>query len=83
MATSILEDNMANAMSIEAIASLRELQLCLHQGISKLIIQIDCLFVVDELSSCEDPISDLGNDILEIRELMPHFFYCKSNMATA
>lgn len=49
LAASILEENGANAKSIKAIAIPRGLQICIHQGISKLIIESDG-FVAIEIS---------------------------------
>lgn len=77
LAASILEANVANAKSIEAIVILRGLQICMHQGIFKLIIKSDCLVVVEELSSGIDSNSELGNIYLDIKDLMSHFLFYK------
>lgn len=73
MATSIVESNVTNLESIEALAILRGLQLCMHQWISNLIIKSDFLFLVEEISSQEDPNLALGNIFLDIKDFLWHF----------
>lgn len=46
MAANIRETDALNLETVEAIAILRRLQQCMHMGISHLIIESDCLFVV-------------------------------------
>lgn len=54
MATSEKGEDVHGATTIESIAMLRGLQLCLPLGIPKLIIECDCLNVVQELQSTEE-----------------------------
>lgn len=49
----------------------------MHRGIPKLIVESDCLTIVESISSMELPNSELGNIILDIRALMSHFLTCK------
>lgn len=80
---SIPEASVANAKTIEAIAILRGLQICMHQGISKLINESDCLVVIEEISSHADSNTELGNVLLDIKELMSRFSYSvRFNTAT-
>lgn len=51
LAASVSKANIANAKSIEAIAILRGLHICMHKGIFKLMIESDYLVVVKELST--------------------------------
>lgn len=68
---------MANAKSIEAIAIIRGLQICMHQGISKLIIEIDHFVEVEKLFSRGNSNLDIINVMLDIKELMSRFVFCK------
>ncbi|KAF5441802.1 hypothetical protein F2P56_036985, partial [Juglans regia] len=54
MATSKNEEEVDEAAIIKSIVVLRGLQLCLPLGISNLVIEFDCLNVVDELQSTEE-----------------------------
>lgn len=55
MVASIVKSNVANLESIETLVILKGLQLCMHQGISNLIIKSDCLLVVEKISLQEEP----------------------------
>lgn len=77
MVGSIAESNVANSKSIEVLVILRNLQLCMHRGISNLIIENDYRLLVEEISSAETPNSTLGNILLDIKDLMSHFINCK------
>lgn len=47
LAACILENNVANPKTIEALAILTTLHLCMHQRIANLIIESDCMLIVD------------------------------------
>lgn len=48
MATSITEPHIAQPKTVEALAILRGLQLCVHQGFNPITIESDCMLVVVE-----------------------------------
>lgn len=77
MAASIAEPHVAQLESIKALSILRGLQLCMHQGFSNLIIESDCLLVVEEILKHELSYSIFGNIFLDIKDLMSHFCNCK------
>lgn len=52
----------------------------MHQRISNLIIERDCLLVVNELQQLEAPCSTVGNMLLDIKELMATSKNAVSNM---
>lgn len=65
---------LVNLESIEVLAIPRSLhELCMHYGISNLVVEINCLTIVESISSTDLPNSELGNIILDIRVLMSHF----------
>lgn len=68
---------MANPDSIEALAILRSLQLCLHQEIPKLIIESNYLLLVKEISSQDDHSFMLINILPDMTDLILHFLECK------
>lgn len=76
-AASLAEMNVAQLESIEALYILRGLQLCTHQGFTKLIIKSDYMPIVEELVKQEFFNSIFGNIILDIKELMCQFYNCK------
>lgn len=55
--------------TIEALAILRGLQLCLHLEISNLKIKSDCLLLVEEILHQDNPSSVVRNLVLDIKEL--------------
>lgn len=71
-----LKVSVANLESLEALTIFRGLQLCMHQGISNLIIETNCLLVVEEILQCKAPSSAIGNIMMDIKELMSHFMDC-------
>lgn len=77
LVSSFPKENVADAKSIEAIAIIRGLQICMHQCISKLIIESDCLGVVEEISDRNECYSDLGNVYLDVKDLMSRFVFSK------
>lgn len=76
MVASIPKSSVADLESLEALTILRGLQLCLYQGISNLIIETNCLLVVEEILQREAPSSAIGNILMDIKELMSHFTDC-------
>lgn len=76
MATSLVDNFAMNLQSIEVVAILRSLQLCLRQGIHSLIIESDCSLLVGEILTLDTSNSALGNIILEIQNLMSSFITC-------
>ncbi|XP_042983365.1 uncharacterized protein LOC122312778 [Carya illinoinensis] len=73
MAASKIEMEVDEAATIEAIAILRGIQLSLPLGIPKLIIETDCLHVVQELQSSEASYASVGNLFADINHLMMRF----------
>lgn len=55
LAASLFEVNVHQLEAIESIAILRDLQLCLHQGIPNLSIESDCLLVFKAIMSLGEP----------------------------
>lgn len=49
LATSVAEFHVTQPEAIEALSIFRGLQLCMHQGLENLIIESDCLLVVEEI----------------------------------
>lgn len=72
MAANIRETDALNLETVEAIAILRRLQQCMHMGISHLIIESNCQFVVDKIRG-EDHCSHFGNLLSNIKEWMEKF----------
>lgn len=54
---------------IEALVALGSLQLCMHQSFSNIILESDCLLLVEEILPLANPSSLLGNLVLDIRNL--------------
>ncbi|KAF5445494.1 hypothetical protein F2P56_034541 [Juglans regia] len=67
------EDMADEPATIELIAWLRGLQLCLPLGISKLVVEFDCLLLVQELQESHEFSSTNGNLLKDVRDLMKHF----------
>lgn len=63
----------AQAESIESLSILRGLQLSTHQGFINIIIESDCLLVVNEICNVGPLNSIFENIIYGIKELMSHF----------
>lgn len=61
LTASLLEANISQPKAIESTVILRGLQLCLHQGISNLLIESDCFLVVEAILSLDAQNSILGN----------------------
>lgn len=53
MLASVAESIVASPEAIEALAVLKSLQICTHLGIPNLIIESDCLLLVEELNSSD------------------------------
>lgn len=66
-----------NPIDIETLAILRGLQFCIHHGMLNLIIESDCLLVVEAHTFPGAPNFILGSHFLDIRDLMSHFVCCK------
>lgn len=61
MAASMKEVDAFNPMNVEATVILKSLQLCMHLGLSHLIIENDCKVVVYSILQREDPMFEIGN----------------------
>ncbi|KAF5454638.1 hypothetical protein F2P56_024287 [Juglans regia] len=73
MAASKIENEVENPSTIELLALLRGLQLIVHLGFSKLLVESDCMFLVQELNNEQDSLSVDGNLIMEAKRLLKHF----------
>ncbi|XP_042972957.1 uncharacterized protein LOC122304758 [Carya illinoinensis] len=80
MAASKTEMEVDEAATIEAIAVLRGIQLCLPLGIPKLIIETYCPNVVQELQSSKALYASAGNLFADIKHLLLHFQEYKWHM---
>ncbi|KAF5470679.1 hypothetical protein F2P56_011176 [Juglans regia] len=67
------EDAVDAPVTIELIAVLRGLQLCQPLGIPNLVVETDCLSLVQELQGTQESFSPNGNLIKDAKELMRHF----------
>lgn len=77
LAASVAKKNVDNPAVIEALVALHSFQLCMHNGFTNIILESDCLLLVEEVLSPAAPCSILGNIILDIRNLMQYFTsYC-------
>lgn len=76
IAASIPKSSIVNPEFIKALAILRRLQLCMHQRISSLVIESDCLQVVEKIVQQEAPSSAIGNILMDIKKSMSHFTDC-------
>lgn len=77
MATNLLENEVPNPETIETLAKLRGLQLCVLQGIPNIIVESDCLLVIKEHQQLEDSFSAFGNLTHDIKDLMSILPECK------
>lgn len=73
LAASLPERDVIDPETIEALALLRSLQLCMHHGFQNLIIESDYSPLVEEVLSREAPSSILGNILLDIRNIFLNF----------
>lgn len=67
---------LTNPKIVKLLAILWGLQLCLHQSIANLIVESDCLLVVEEITQQDLPSLAIGNIMLDIKELMSLFPHC-------
>ncbi|XP_041004026.1 uncharacterized protein LOC121249385 [Juglans microcarpa x Juglans regia] len=65
MAVSKSEHELHEPASVELLAMLRGLQFSLHLGISKVVLESDCLLMVEALAASEDSLSSQGNLLKE------------------
>ncbi|CAI9763030.1 unnamed protein product [Fraxinus pennsylvanica] len=73
MAATKREDDVDEAATIEALAILRGLQLCIPFGIPKIVIEIDCLLLVQELQASPASLATAGYIIAEVKQLLSRF----------
>ncbi|XP_041004081.1 uncharacterized protein LOC121249435 [Juglans microcarpa x Juglans regia] len=73
MPASKIENEVENPSTIELVALLRGLQLIVHLGFSKLVVESDCMLLVQELNKEQDFLSADGNLIIEAKSLLKHF----------
>lgn len=77
MAVSITEREVPNPKYIEALVILRSLWLCLHQEIPNIIVESNCLLLVQDISLMKETNYVFGNIIMDIREQMSLFPFYK------
>lgn len=77
LAVSLSKVNVHHPKATKSTIIFQDLQLCLHQEIPNLIIESDCLLVVEAIMSMGEPNSIHGNIWLDIRELMSYFACCR------
>ncbi|XP_041020420.1 uncharacterized protein LOC121262052 [Juglans microcarpa x Juglans regia] len=73
MAISKSKHELHEPTSVELLAMLRGLKFILHLGISKVVLECDCLLMVEVLANSEDSLSSQGNLLKEVRNLLSHF----------
>ncbi|KAF5469163.1 hypothetical protein F2P56_013257 [Juglans regia] len=73
MAVSKSEHELHEPELVELLALLRGLQFNLHLGISKVVLESDCLLMVEALATNEDLLSSQSNLLKEVRNLLSHF----------
>ncbi|KAF5455283.1 hypothetical protein F2P56_024878 [Juglans regia] len=73
MATSKIENEVDNPSTIELLALLRGLQLVVYLGFSKLVVESDCMLLVQELKNEQDSLLANDNLIMEAKSLLQHF----------
>lgn len=76
IATNIRKKGLQDPETMECLAILRGIQLCLPFGIFNLVVESDCQIVILELQKLELSHSRLGNIIQDIKLLMNRFQYC-------
>ncbi|KAF5450596.1 hypothetical protein F2P56_030930 [Juglans regia] len=73
MAASKMGNEVDDPTTIELMALLRGLQLCVHLGFSKIVVESDCMLMVQELKDDQDSFSTNVNLIKEAKSLLQHF----------
>ncbi|XP_042974784.1 uncharacterized protein LOC122306423 [Carya illinoinensis] len=73
VACSKVEKEVSSAEFIEAVALLRGLQLCVQWGIPKLMLETDCLILVNALNGNSECLTDFAFILQDIRRLMAAF----------
>ncbi|KAF5471637.1 hypothetical protein F2P56_008414 [Juglans regia] len=73
MAATKKEDFVDEPATIELLAVLRGLQFFLSLGIPNLVVESDCLVVVQELQDSQESLSSNGNLIQDVKRLMQLF----------
>ncbi|XP_042985441.1 uncharacterized protein LOC122314103 [Carya illinoinensis] len=73
VACSKLEKEMISSEFIEATAMLRGLHFCAQWGVSKLILESDCLVLVNDLLSESENFTELGVLMQDIRRMLNGF----------
>ncbi|XP_042950304.1 uncharacterized protein LOC122282418 [Carya illinoinensis] len=77
MALSKVEEEFLEPKNVEAMVVLRGLQFYLQSGIHNLLIESDCLHLVEEINNVAEPFIAIRTMIAEIRRLMLRFMQCK------
>ncbi|KAF5468889.1 hypothetical protein F2P56_013000 [Juglans regia] len=72
MVVSNSEHELHEPAFVELLAMLRGLQFSLHLGISKVVLESDCLLMVEALATSKDALSSQGNLLKEVRNLLSH-----------
>ncbi|CAI9780907.1 unnamed protein product [Fraxinus pennsylvanica] len=67
------EDDVDEAATIEALALLQGLQLCIPFDIPKIVIETDCLLLVQELQASPDSLATAGYIIANVKQLLSRF----------
>lgn len=73
LAASMRELTLMQSEHIECLAILKGLQICLQLGISTLIVEFDCLLLVQELQQTGEFGMYLGHILLDIKQMMARF----------
>lgn len=76
LAASALETSTLEPEHIEAVAFVRGLQLCLNLSTSHLLVESDCLFLVNEVNKSVLTSASIQSLDAEIEELMLRFLQC-------
>lgn len=73
MATSLTKRTLFQPEMIEYLAILRGIQQCIPLGILNLVVESDCLSVVQQIQGLTKPFLPLDNIIEDIKKLMSTF----------
>lgn len=69
MEASIPKEGICELAEVELVAIMRGLQLCACLGINKLILESDCLFMLQECMSNTISYTELGSLVIEIKNI--------------
>lgn len=72
-----MEYEVTEPESIELVAMLGGLQVCINWGFINIIIESDCLLIIQDLQNEEDSLSLMENLLKKIKRLMKIFTNCR------